>query len=290
MKMRRPVERIAAAFLAAAALVTQGCAISEEEKAAAAAQTVDVIAENDLNDIMLTLADSKAAVEYYRRAVGREPERVELKRGYALSLARDGQHAEARLVFEDVVAKGGAQPGDLVEYARSLAMLDDFEAADRALARLPADYRNAREEQLRGMIADHRRDWAAADAHYDAARKLTAQPAPIYNNIGVSKMARGDMQGAEDAFRQALIHDPRLFEAKNNLALSYALQKQYRLPVISLTEEERAILLHNIALVALRQGDEKVALGLLQQSVKAHPRRWAPAADKLATLQTLVKG
>ena len=103
-------------------------------------------------------------------------------------------------------------------------------------------------------------------------------------------MARGDMKAAEDAFRQALIHDPRLFEAKNNLALSYALQRQYRLPVISLTDEERAVLLHNIALVALRQGDEKVALGLLQQAVKIHPRRWAPAADKLAVLQGRVKG
>ncbi|MFT4793400.1 MAG: Flp pilus assembly protein TadD [Paracoccaceae bacterium] len=290
MKIRRNVERMAAAAVLIGALAVQGCAISEEEKAAAANQTIDVIDENDLNDIMLTLADSEAAVEYYRRAVGREPARVDLRRGYALSLARDGQHAEARLVFEDVVSKGGAQPGDLVEYARTLAMLDDFEAADVALSRLPSGYRNTREEQLRGMIADHRSDWAAADIHYEAARKLTAQPAPIYNNIGVSKMARGDMKGAATAFREALIHDPRMFEAKNNLALSYALQREYRLPVISLTEEERAILLHNIALVALRQGDEAVGLGLLQQSVKSHPRRWAPAADKLATLQSRLKG
>jgi Tfp pilus assembly protein PilF len=106
----------------------------------------------------------------------------------------------------------------------------------------------------------------------------------------VSKLARGDMKGAETAFREALIHDPRLFEAKNNLAPSYALQREYRLPVISLSEEERAILLHNIALVALCQGDDQVALGLLQQSVKVHPRRWAPAADKLATLEGRVKG
>lgn len=281
---------MAAATLLLAGFATQGCTISEEEKLAAANQTVDVIDENDLNDIMLTLADSEAAVEYYRRALGREPDRVDLRRGYALSLARDGQFAEAQLVFEDVVAQGGAEPSDLVEYARALAMLEDFEGADRALNRLPGTYRNAREEQLRGMIADHRRDWSAADAHYDAARKLTAQPAPIYNNIGVSKMARGDMKGAETAFREALIHDPRMFEAKNNLALSYALQREYRLPVISLSEEERAILLHNIALVALRQGDEQVALGLLQQSVKVHPRRWAPAADKLATLEGRVKG
>jgi Flp pilus assembly protein TadD len=290
MTMRRPVERIAAAVMLAGAFLAQGCSISEEEKAAAAAQTIDVIDENDLNDVMLTLADSEAAVEYYRRAVGRSPDRVDLRRGYALSLARDGQHAEARLVFEDVVAKDGAQPSDLVEYARSLAMLEDFEAADAALAKLPSNYRDSREEQLRGMIADHRRDWAAADVHYEAARNLTAQPAPIYNNIGVSMMARGDMKGAEKAFREALIHNPRLFEAKNNLALSYALQRQYRLPVISLNEEERAVLLHNIALVALRQGDETVALGLLQQSVKTHPRRWPPAADKLATLESRVKG
>ncbi|MFT6772920.1 MAG: Tfp pilus assembly protein PilF [Paracoccaceae bacterium] len=288
--IHRPRRVAAAALVLTAGFLLQGCELSQEEKAALSSGTVNAVDENNLNDIMLTLADSPAAVEYYRRALGREPERLDLKRGYALSLARDRQHAEARLVFDDLVAKGGAQPADLVVFARSLAMLDDFEAAAATLDRLPAGYASARDQQLRGMIADHHRDWPAADAYYDTARKLTAQPAPIYNNIGVSKMARGDMAGAEQAFRQALIHDPRMFEAKNNLALSYALQKQYRIPVISLTEEERAILLHNIALVALRQGDETVAVGLLQQSVKIHPRHWAPAAEKLATLQDRVKG
>ena len=290
MPLNRARRAVHAALLLCAASLSLGCALSQQEKAALANTPVNAVDENDLNDIMLTLADSPAAVEYYRRALGREPERLDLKRGYALSLARDGQHAEARLVFDDVIAKGAAEPTDLVVYGRTLAMLEDFEAASAALDRLPPAYRTSRERQLRGMVADHRRDWPAADGYYGEARRLTAQPAPIYNNIGVSMLARGDMQGAEDAFRQALIHDPRMFEAKNNLTLSYALQKQYRLPVISMTEEERAVLLHNIALVALRQGDEAVALGLLQQAVKVHPRRWAPAADKLAALQSRVKG
>ena len=138
---------------------------------------------------------------------------------------------------------------------------------------------------MRGMIADHRQDWPAADVHYETARKLAVQPAPIYNNMGVSLMARRDWPAAEAAFRQALQHDPELFEAKNNLALTYALRKRYALPVMPLTEEERAILLHNIAMVALRQGDREVALNLLQQSVDIHPRRWAPAAEKLAALK-----
>lgn len=282
---RRP-----ALALLAAAILLSGC-ISEEEKAELNQSVeVDAITDSNLSDVMLTLADTQASVEYFRRAVGRDPSNVELRRGLALSLARDGQNAEANRVFEALTADGHATPADLTAHAGVLGQLDRWDEAEAAMARQPEGYVTARQQQMLGMIADHKGDWPAADVHYDTARRLAVQPAPIWNNIGVSMLARRDYKAAEDAFREALKHDPTLFAAKNNLGLAFALQKRYALPVVAMSEEERAILMHNMALQALRNGDRKTAINLLERSVETHPRRWAPASDKLAALRAGAKG
>lgn len=283
----RAARRAAAPLFAAGLLAAlAACHPTDADKAALAAGTkVDVISDTELGEVMLNLADSDAAVEYYRRALGRDPEKRELQRGYALALARDGQNAEAALAFENLLKGGAIDEADRVTYARVLAHLDRWDEAGATLDALPQGYATAPQMQLRGMIADHRGDWPSADAAYQAALGLTAQPASIHNNIGVSMMSRGDMKAAEAAFQEALRYDSSLFSAKNNLALSYALQKQYRLPLVPMSEEERAVLLHNIAVVALRQGDKKTAITLLERAVATHPRHWPPAADKLAALR-----
>lgn len=282
---RRPTGRTAALLLGAAALLS-ACEYSEAEKQALHESTqADVISESELNDVMLTLADSSSAVEYYRRALGRDPENAELKRGFAISLARDKQNAEARNVFEEIMQAESLVPEDRVLYARVLARLEDWNAAETALDALPAGYATASERVLRGVIADHHGDWIAADVAYQEALRMTAQPASIHNNIGVSMMARGDLDAAGAAFREALTNDPNLFAAKNNLGLSFALKKEYRLPTVTMSEEERALILHNMAMVALRQGDREVAVSLLERAVAIHPRHWPPAADKLETLR-----
>jgi Tfp pilus assembly protein PilF len=97
-------------------------------------------------------------------------------------------------------------------------------------------------------------------------------------------MARGDMVSAEARFEEALVYDPDLFGAKNNLAIAYGLQRKYRVPLVTLSEEERAVILHNLGVIALRQGDREIGRGLLEQSLAVHPRHYAPAADKLAAL------
>ncbi|MGG7566683.1 tetratricopeptide repeat protein [Rhodovulum sp. DZ06] len=246
---------------------------------------LDPVTENNLSEVMLTLADSAASVDYFRRALGRDPTNVSLRQGYARALVRDRQNAEAVQVFDGLAADGAITSEGRVLLAASQARLNDWDKAEAALNALPAGFTSMREQQLRGMIADQRQDWPAADVHYEMARQMAPNPAPILNNIGVSLLARGDYPAAETAFRDALDHDATLFEAKNNLALSFALRRRYTLPVLALTEEERAILLHNVAMVALRQGDREVAINLLERSVETHPRHWGPAADKLAALK-----
>lgn len=248
----------------------------------------NAIDELNLNDVMLTVADPEDAVEYFRSSLNKEPGRTDLQRGYAYSLLRAKQYGEARLAFRNLIENGAAEPSDRVEYAHTLARLEQWEDVSSELNGLPGGYVSSRRMLLEGMLADHNKDWGAADAAYEKAREMSTQPAPIYNNWGVSKLARGDMKDAERAFEQALTYDPKLFSAKNNLTITYGLQKQYRLPLVTLSEEERAILLHNLAVLALRQGDKGIAKGLLTQSVEIHPRHYAAASDKLAALEAVV--
>ena len=73
----------------AGVLMLAACGESGETERAV--QDLDLIDEANLNEIMLTAADPEEAVSYYRRALEEQPERVDLQRGLAKSLARAGR-------------------------------------------------------------------------------------------------------------------------------------------------------------------------------------------------------
>ena len=49
-------------------------------------------------------------------------------------------------------------------------------------------------------------------------------------------------------------------------------QRDYYLPVIPMTQEERAQLLYTLALTAIKQNDVTIGRGLLEEAVDSHPR------------------
>lgn len=249
-------------------------------------ETLNVIDESDLNELILTVSNADDAVSYFRKSLEKEPGRVEFKRGLALSLARARKHVEAVEVFEELSTAGQADDEIRIEYAYSLTRLERWSEAEAQMAQVGSSSDEPRRFLIDAILADHRGDWAAADLAYEEARRLSANPARILNNWGVSRMSRGEYAAAEETFRRALAHDPRLFNAKNNLAVSRALQGEYRVPAVTLTEEERATLLHNIGVIALRRGDLNEAKGLFTMAVAAHPQYYAPAAEKLAALES----
>lgn len=67
------------------------------------------------------------------------------------------------------------------------------------------------------------------------------------------------------------------------------LQGQYTLPLVPLTDEEKAILLNNLGIIAMRQGDERMAKGLFAAAVELHPQHYSGAADRLAALEANVQ-
>lgn len=274
----------------AVALAAAGLAAACEpvsDKADPLAQSV--IDETNLNDLMLTVGDPAESVSYFAAALAREPDRVDFRRGYAVSLARDKKYLEAARIFEEMISLGQAEPRDRLEYAFVLARLDRWDAVQTQVAALPPGFDGERRHIIAAMLADHNQDWATADAAYEQARLRSTNPAPVLNNWGVSLMSRGDFPGAVKRFEEALSYDSRLFNAKNNLAIARGLQGDFALPLVPMTDEEKAIILNNLGMIALRKGDARLARGLFAAAVEAHPRHYEAAAGRLAALEGVVE-
>jgi Tfp pilus assembly protein PilF len=53
-----------------------------------------------------------------------------------------------------------------------------------------------------------------------------------------------------------------------------------------MTETEKALLLNNLGVIALRTGRTDVAKGLFAEAVETHPQHYAAAASRLAALES----
>ena len=149
---------------------------------------------------------------------------------------------------------------------------------------IPPTHETYERYRLEAMVADSKKDWKKADSFYEIAAGLTTKPAGVLNNWGFSKLTRGDYAGAEKLFIEALTYDATLFTAKNNLVLARGAQRKYDLPVLDMTQTERAELLYTLALTAIKQNDITVGKGLLQQAIDTHPQYFEAAARSLAAL------
>lgn len=279
--------RIATILTLAGGLALAGCG-EREPNFDSAPTSLNALDSVNLTELMLTTGEPEAAVEFFGTSLRQQPDRVDFQRGYAVSLTRADRHDEAVIAFERLDEAGDLEPGDRLTFARSLIRLNAWDRAEAQLSLVRNGENDYRWNQLNALIADNYERWDVADGFYARARGLTSEPGPILNNWGVSKMSRGDMEGAARHFSEAVRYDPDNFGAKNNLAISRALRGNYALPVVPLDEEERAQIYHNLALVALRQDEVDIARGLLELAVETHPRHFAAAADKLAALQGAV--
>jgi Flp pilus assembly protein TadD len=255
-----------------------------------AVKSVNVIDESNLNDIMLTVADPNEAVNYFRGAAEQEPDRIEFKRGLALSLVRANRPAEAAKVFEIVVASPEVTDDDRVAYADALVRANEWGKAEQVLNQIPPTHETFDRYRLEAMVADSKKQWSKADSFYETAQGLTTTPAGVLNNWGFSKLTRGDYAGAEKLFLQSLTYDPTRFTTKNNLVLARAAERKYDLPVIEMTQTERAELLYTIGLAAVKQGDVNVGKTLMQDAIDTHPQYFEAAVRSLEALGGNVQG
>ncbi|MCG6904097.1 MAG: hypothetical protein LJE68_15590 [Rhodobacter sp.] len=253
-----------------------------------AMKDVNVIDETNLNDIMLTVADPNEAVTYFRGASDQDPGRLEFQRGLGKSLIRAKRATEAVTVWKKVVTHPESIPDDRVDYADALIRNGQWDEAKAQLDQIPPTFETYKRYRLEAMVADSKRDWKRADTFYETAAGLTTRPSGVLNNWGYSKLTRGEYSEAERLFTEAITYDADLFTAKNNLTLARGAQRKYELPVVPMTQVERAQLLHTLGLAAVKQGDIAIGKGLLREAIETHPQHFEAAVRSLAALEANV--
>ncbi len=283
--MRHPV----ITALCLGAVMLGGCQRSTDAQVQRAVKDVNVIDESNLSDIMLSVGDPDEAVAYFAKTSEQNPERIDLKRNLAKSLVRANKPTEAAAIWTQVVASPEGTNDDRVSFAESLIRANQWDRAKAELNKVPPTHETFDRYRLEAMVADSEKNWKKADSFYEIAAGLTTKPAGVLNNWGFSKLTRGENTGAEKLFSEALTYDGTLFTAKNNLVLARAAQRKYDLPVIEMSQTERAELLYTMALAAIKQGDVSVGKGLLTQAVETHPQYFEAASRSLAALDANVQ-
>jgi Flp pilus assembly protein TadD len=246
---------------------------------------LNVIDETNLSDVMLSAASPDEAVAYFRRTLEEQPDRPDLKRGLAKSLVRAGRAAEALPIWAELVDGPDARQQDRLDYADALIRNSDWDAAETQLDLVPPTLETYERYRLEAMVADSNREWDRAESFYETAAGLTTQPAGVLNNWGYSRLTRGDHAGAEELFLEAISYAPEMFTAKNNLVLARAAQGNYSMPLVRMTQIERAQLLHTAALAAIRRGDVAEGRNLLAEAIDTHPQHFDAAVRALRALE-----
>ncbi|MDO6731681.1 tetratricopeptide repeat protein [Marinovum sp. 2_MG-2023] len=248
-------------------------------------QDINVIDESDLNEVMLSNSDPNESVNYFRRATASKPDRIDLQRGLAVSLIRAKRPTEAVSAWKRVLEMDEAAPADKVELADAYIRNDQWDKAEETLHSVPPTHETFRRYRLEAMIADGKQQWQKADSFYETAVGLTTTPSGVMNNWGYSKLSRGDYAGAEKLFVQAIRQDSDLFTAKNNLVLARGAQGNYTLPVVPMSQGERAQLLYTLGLSAVKRGDVETGKGLFRDAIETHPQYFEAAVRSLSALE-----
>ena len=280
--MRHPIMM---PVLAAAVIGLTACEKSGDAQVQRALQDLNVVDDTNLNEVMLTVGDPDEAVNYFSGANSQNPGQVELMRGLAKSLVRAGRATDAVPAWQNVIAHPESNNDDRVELADALIRSNRWDEAGDTLNQIPPTHETFKRYRLEAMIADSKEQWEKADSFYQTAAGLTTTPAGVLNNWGYSKLTRGDYREAERLFGDALRHDGGMFTAKNNLVLARGAQRNYDLPVIPMTQIERAQLLHTLALAAIKQNDITMGKGLLREAIDTHPQHFEEATRSLRALE-----
>ena len=184
------------------------------------------------------------------------PDRIDLKRGLAKSLVRAKKPTEAAAVW----APGRRQPEgtdeDRVMLADALIRSNEWDEAKAELNQIPPTHETFDRYRLEAMVADSRQELEKGRQLLRNRRGPDHQAGRRAEQLGLFQAdARRLCRGRKAVRRGADLRSRRMFTAKNNLVLARAAQRKYDLPVVQMTQTERAELLYTMALAAIKQGD-----------------------------------
>lgn len=272
-------------LLLSGAMALSACEGSKQANVTRAIDAVNAVDQKNVAELMLASGNPDEAVAYFAGQVESDPDNISNQRGLARSLVRAGRLAEAIPTWRKVAQHPDATQDDKVMLAEAHIRANDWDSAETVLNSVPPTHETFDRYRLEAMIADGKKDWKKADHFYETAAGLTTRPSGVFNNWGFSKLTRGAPREAEQLFTEALQHDPHLFTAKTNMALARAAQGNYSLPLVRMSQQERAMLLHTMAIAAIRKGDVNVGRTLLQEAIDTHPQHFDEAVRALRALE-----
>jgi Tfp pilus assembly protein PilF len=223
---------------------------------------------------------------------------------YLNVLQANPDDATARYGLAETLRKGGKLDEAKVEYAKLATTaewklraleglgLTSLAAGDRASARQSLNEVVAEDAKAWkawvgiAELHDLERQWDKADEAYAMALVSTTQPAIIYNNQGLSRLARGEPEWAAEHFKQALVTDPTLVRAQTNLEIAeaYAGKSLDKVSASERDSRERARKLNNSGYVAMLQNRPDEARSFFQAALEQHPSFYPQAFQNLQML------
>lgn len=198
----------------------------------------------------------------------------------------DGRSAEALERYKLLL---GQHPDDALLAER--AAISAIDAGDLALAKGLADHATSlagaswRAWNARGVVADMSNDFARADESYRRALALAPDRAEVLNNLGWSRLIRGDWSGAVAPLEQAVQLMPNSRRAANNLELAQAALASdlpQRRPGES--DDDWAARLNDAGVAAQLRGEHARAVAAFSQAIEARSKWYRLAADNLEAI------
>lgn len=280
--------RISLATVLGAVLALGACTTVAGPAFTPVERTMDQISLSGADRAEVLLANGKfdAAAALYRAQLSAEPENHDLKYKLAEAYRVGSKFPEARDTFLELTAMESWK----AKAFEGLGLVG-LAAGDREGARLA--FQNATQADASAwkswlalaQLSDLDGAWQISDELYAVAMSTTPEPAAVYNNQGMSLMARGNAVEAAEMFRRALTAEPALAKARTNLDLAEAIGGAPRPSDASRDPREQAQRLNNFAFVAVQQNRTDDAMRLYQQAIATHPSFYALAFNTLADLK-----
>ncbi|HTN70299.1 MAG TPA: tetratricopeptide repeat protein [Methylomirabilota bacterium] len=147
----------------------------------------------------------------------------------ARKLLAEGNAAEAKVAFEDLLGQYPNEPDLHLFVGITLLRLRDPQAAVTSIKRAIAlDPNHVEARTLLGWVeSEVRGDFNAAVKEYEKVVELRPNSAEAYNNLGVAEKRKGELDKAAAAFNKALERKPDYGAALSNRGWIFAAENQW---------------------------------------------------------------
>jgi Flp pilus assembly protein TadD len=232
------------------------------------------------------------AVSVYKAQLDSKPDDASARFGLAEALRKSGKLKDAGAEYTKLLEIADWKLRALEGIGETRLGSGDNDGAREAFANVVAEDTKAWKAWLGlAQLHDFAKEWAQADEAYANALASTNSPALIYNNEGLSHLARGEAKWAAEHFKLALVTDPSLTRAQTNLELAEAANGASldKLKASERDAKERARKLNNAGYVAMLQDRPEEARAFYQAAMEEHPAFYPKAFQNLQTLEAAMR-